>query len=380
MNVNFPNREPVVVRDREIRMVRRFPNTGEVKIRAGERISAEHVLVRTDPRNNAITISVADQLGINPQDINKFLMKPVGSRFGAGEAIARNRKGLRTVVVASPQAGTLISVDTDTGSALIAPGGEGEFKSMIAGDIEFVDGKHSVSIRTVGSRIFGVIGLGASVTGDVVVIASTPGEELQTSKITAELKGKIVVGGGWATAASIKKLTEVGAVGLITGGLIDRDVIASIGASTEDRLAPWRMKPSEQSIADEYHPGISIVATEGFGQLPINSHTFAFLQEFNGSRGVLFTSTRVVGYLSRPQLIFVNEELLDEDAPTATNACAPGSPARQIDQASLGQSVEIASAPRRTRRGDGNMVEVVEVLLPNGQYRIVPLANIELVA
>ncbi len=380
MNVNFPNREPIIVRDREIQMVRRLPGGGDVKLRAGERITADHVLARTDPRASAITISVADQLGIPPREISKFLMKPVGSRFGAGEAIARNRKGLRTVVVAAPQAGTLISVDTDTGSALIAPGAGGEFKSMIDGDIEFVDGKQSVSIRTVGSRLFGIIGIGAPAAGELAVLATSPGEELQASKVTPELKGKIVVGGGWASAAAIKKLVEVGAVGLITGGLVDRDVIASLGISAEDRLSPWRLKPSEQSIGDELLSGIAMMATEGYGQIAINPHIFAFLQEFDGLTGVLFTSTRVVGYLARPQLIFVNSELLDDDAPTGTAALAPGSLARLIDQNSLGQSVEIASGPKRSRRGDGNMIEVVEVLFSNGQYRIVPLANIELVA
>jgi hypothetical protein len=380
MNVNFPNREPVIVRDRELRMVRRLPGGGDVKIRAGERISAEHVLARTDPRTNAITLSVADQLGVPPQEVSKFLMKPVGSRFGAGEAIARNRKGLRTVVVACPQAGTLISIDNDTGSALIAPGGGGEFTSMVAGDIEFVDGKHSVSIRTVGSRLFGLIGLGNPVAGEVVIATGGPAEELPAAKVSGDFKGKIVVGGAWASGAAIKKLVEVGAAGLITGGFVDREVISGLGIATEDRLSPWRLKPSEQSVGDEVSPSLALMATEGFGQVAINAHTWAFLQEFNGSHGVLFTATRVVGYLARPQLIFVNTNLLDDDAPQGTTSLAPGSLARLVDQASLGQSVEIASGPKRSRRGDGNMVEVVEVLLPNGQYKVVPLANIELVA
>lgn len=380
VNVNFPNREKVLVRNCELRLIRRLPGTGEVRLRAGERITADHVLARTDPKNNAVTISVADQLGIAPQDVAKFLMKPVGSRFSAGEAIARNRKGLRTVVVATPQAGTLTSVDINAGTASIEPGGAGVFRSMVAGDIEFVDGKQSVSIRTTGSRLFGIIGLGGPVSGEIAIVAATLGEELNIAKITPELKGKIVVGGGWASAAAIKKLTDVGAVGLITGGFVDREVAASLGVSMEDRLSPWRLKPGEQAIADESMPAIAMMATEGFGQIPINPHAFAFLQEFQGKTGVLFTTTRVIGFLARPQLIFVNEEMLDDDAPVATTSIAPGCLARFVDQNALGQSIEIVSGPNHGRRGDGNMIEMVEVLLPNGQYRTVPLANIELVA
>src|SRR6478735_4274236 len=128
MNVNFPNQEPVVVRDNELRVIRRLPGGGEMKIRAGERIKSNHVLTRTDPKAQAVKISVADQLGVSPQDVTKLLMKPVGSTFNTGEALARNRKGLRNVVVASPVSGTLVSIDADTGMANIAPNGGGEFR------------------------------------------------------------------------------------------------------------------------------------------------------------------------------------------------------------------------------------------------------------
>ncbi|MCC6792357.1 MAG: hypothetical protein IT336_11765, partial [Thermomicrobiales bacterium] len=369
MNVNFPNRAPVVARDSEIRVVRRLPGSGDVKIRAGERVDADHVLTRTDPASAAVRISVSDQLGVAPQEVVKHLMKPVGSAFGTGEALARNRKGLRNVVVASPVAGTLLSIDSDTGMALIAPGGAGDIRAMITGDVEFVDGKQSVSIRTVGSRLYGIVGLGGSVRGPLRVVASSPQEELQAGKINAELKGAIVVGGAWANAAAIKKLIEVGAAGLITGGFVDREVIASLGVAAEDRLAPWRMRPGDQAIGAEYTPGIAMMATEGFGPLAMHPEEFAFLQELDGANAVLFTPTRVVGYLQRPKLIVVNEEMLDDDAPSGTAMLSHGAKARLVDQNGLGQWVAIESGPRRIRRGDGNMVEVVDVRMGNDQSR-----------
>jgi hypothetical protein len=380
MNVNFPNRAPVVARDSEIRVVRRLPGTGDVKIRAGERVTAEHILTRTDPTAAAVKISVADQLGVAPQEVNKYLMKPVGSTFGAGEALARNRKGLRNVVVAAPVAGTLLSVDTDTGMAHLAPGGSGDIRAMVAGDVEFVDGKQSVSIRTVGSRLYGIVGLGGSVRGTLRVVAASPGEELQAGKVNSELKGAIVVGGAWASAAAIKKLIEAGAAGLITGGFVDREVMASLGVAADDRLAPWRMRPGDQAIGQEYTPGIAMMATEGFGPLAIHPESFALLQELEGAEAVLFTPTRVVGYLQRPKLIVVNEDLIDDDAPSGTAVLSHGAKARMVDQNGLGQLVEIESGARRVRRGDGNMVEVVDVRMGNDQSRTVPLANVELIA
>lgn len=380
MNVNFPNREPVIVRDRELRVVRRLPGTGDVKIRAGERVTAAHVLAKTDPKSSAVKISIADQLGVAPQEVAKFLMKPVGSTFGVGEAMARNRKGLRNVVVASPVAGTLISVDGDTGMAHIAPGGGGEIRAMVAGDVEFVDGKHSVSIRTVGTRLFGVAGIGQPVIGQIRVIAASGSDELPANRINGELSGKIVVGGAWASAAAIKKLAEVGAVGLIVGGFVDREIVASLGIPAEDRLAPWRMKPGDQSLGDEIPTRVALMATEGFGALPMHPDAFALLQQCDGAHAVMFTSTRVVGYLSRPQLIIVNEDMLEEDATSGSAVLAPGTRARLVDQSSIGHPVVIASGSKRSRRGDGNMIDVVDVTLSNGQSKTVPVVNVEIVA
>ena len=380
MNVNFPNRAPVIARDAELRIVRRLPGTGDVKIRAGERIAADHILTRTDPATAAVKISVADQLGVAAQDVSKYLMKPVGSAVGAGEALARNRKGLRNVVVASPVAGTLLSVDSDTGMALIAPGGAGDIRAMIAGDVEFVDGKHSVSIRTVGSRLYGIVGLGGNVGGSLRVVASSPQEELQANKVTSDLKGAIVVGGSWASATAIKKLIEVGAAGLVTGGFVDREVLATLGVAADDRLAPWRRTPGDHPVGVDYTPGIAMMATEGFGPLAMHPEAFAMLKELEGTNAVLFTATRVVGYLQRPKLVVVNEDMLDDEAPSGTATLSHGSQARLVDQNGLGQQVLIDSAPRRTRRGDGNMVEVIDVHMSNDQSRTVPLVNVELIA
>lgn len=378
MNVNFPNRAPVVVRNHELRVVRRLPGTGEIKVRAGDRIDANHVLARTDPNSAAVQISVADQLGVSPQDVAKHLMKPVGSPVGAGEAIARNRKGLRNVVVASPVNGTLVAVD-DTGTAHISPGSNGDVLSLIAGDVEFVDGKDSVSIRTTGSRLYGIVGLGPNVSGPVRFAATGPSEELQASKVTQDLAGAIVIGGGWASAAAIKKLIEVKASGLITGGLGDRDVLSSAGVAAEDRLAPWRLGPGDAALGQEFNPGLAIMATEGFGHLPIHPDAWALLKELEGQSAVLLTATRVVGYLARPSLIVVNEAMLDDDAPTDRMSFTKGTKARLVDQNSLGHGVTMCGGPRRIRRGDGNMIEVVDVETMNGQSRTVPLANIEFI-
>src|SRR5687768_8725547 len=78
MNENFPNREAVIVRDQELHVVRRLPQNAEIKVRPGERISSDHVIAKTDPRHLAVRISIADQLGVPPNEVGKYMLRGVG--------------------------------------------------------------------------------------------------------------------------------------------------------------------------------------------------------------------------------------------------------------------------------------------------------------
>ncbi|HKG25561.1 MAG TPA: hypothetical protein VKB09_07915, partial [Thermomicrobiales bacterium] len=224
MNLSYPHREALLVRNHELRVIRRLSGNPDVKARAGERVSADQVLARTDASAAAIKLPIADQLGLAPHDVTKCLMRPVGSSFSAGEALARTRKGLRNMVFAAPVGGVLVAVDPVTGVGSLAPGSGGEGKALVAGDIEFVDGRQAISIRTVGSRLIGVAGFGDAVSGPLRVLTSQPNEEIQAGKLPADLAGTIAVVGSWVNTAVLKKLIEARVAGLVCGGLVEREI------------------------------------------------------------------------------------------------------------------------------------------------------------
>lgn len=380
MNLNFPNRDALMTRDSELHVTRRLPGGSDIRVRAGERITADHVIAKTDARSLAIRISIADQLGVGPADAVKHLLRPVGSSFAAGEAMAKTRKGLKNVVVACPVAGTLLSLDAENGIALLAPGGGGEVRALVGGDVAYVDGKQTVSLRTVGSRLYGIVGIGQPVRGVLRLAVSAPGEELATSAVTGDMKGQIVVAGAFSSAQTLRKLMDVGALGVVTGGFVDREIAACLGLPADDRLAPWRLGPRDVGIADSIMADIGLMATEGFGRLPISAQAFAFLKALEGREVVLLTATRVTGHLSRPQLIAVNEEALDDEAPHAVAKLEVGTAVRIVEPTQLGAIGAISAMPSRVRRGDGQMVDVVGVTGPDGKGREVALANVEIVA
>jgi hypothetical protein len=380
MNQNFPNREPVIVHDQELHVVRRLPSNAEVKVRPGERISGDHVIAKTDPRHLAVRINIADQLGVSPHDVNKYMLRPVGSTFGAGEAMAKMRKGLRNTVVASPMTGLLLSIDSDTGVGLLAPGTGGDVRSLVSGDVEYVDGRQSIAIRTVGSRLFGIVGVGPSTEGTLVMAVGGPGEEALPERVTAEMRGKIVVAGASVSATTLRRLMDVGAAGVIVGGIVEREVSACFGVPAEDRLSPWRIGPSDSGMGDSMTTSIAIVATEGFGSLPITADAFAFLKKFEGTHVTLLTTTRMSGFLARPQIISVNQQMLDDDAPAQPIALSTDTRVRLVDQANLGMTGKVAERPKRVRRADGVAVDVMTITTPDNKDRVVAANNVEVIA
>lgn len=377
MNENFPNREPIIVKDAELHVIRRLPVNAEVRVRAGERISADHVIARTDPKNLAVRISIADQLGVLPQDVQKYLLRQVGSTFKSGEAIAKTRKGLRNTVVASPMNGTLISIDAETGVGMLAPGSGGDIRALVSGDVEYVEGKHTVAIRSVGTRIFGTVAIGPSVEGELVVPVSGPGDTLQPNQVTSEMSSKIVVAGNSITADTMRRLIEVGAAGVICGGLVEREVSACLGIPAEDRLSPWRIGPSDIGVGDKLMSNLAVVATEGFGATPICPEIFSELRSLNGQRIAAITATRVHGYLARPQLIAVDPQALDEDRKPGHISFSDKTRVRMTDQTGLGLIGAVVEKPQRVRRSDSMMIDILAVTTNDGKTRTVAANNIE---
>jgi hypothetical protein len=194
------------------------------------------------------------------------------------------------------------------------------------------------------------------------------------------MSGQIIVGGTHASAATMRRLMEVGAAGLIVGGMVEREIAACLGIPAEDRLAPWRVGPSDVGVGDGLMSNLAVMATEGFGILPICGDVFAFLKALDGHKISLLTTTRINGYLSRPQVLAINEEMLDEDAPAEPTTLSESTRVRMTDSEALGMSGTVAERPKRQRKGDGILVEIMSVTTSDGKTRTVASNNVEVLA
>jgi hypothetical protein len=380
MNLNFPHREPIAVRDHELKVTRRIFGEGEIKVREGAQVDRNSIIAQVNPNRLATVVPVSEPLGVPPAEAEKLLLKQPGASVAAGEIIAKTRRGLRNLVATSPISGVFLSYDILTGVAAIAPPQAGEIHAMIAGDVEQIIGNEKIVIRTVGSRVLGIVGLGGIASGPLRVLVEWPDAPLEANKIGADLEGAIVVGGSCADAQALRRLVEVKARGLIVGGLLDRDIASIVGRPSEDRLGPWRLAPSERVLGEHASLPLAVMATEGFGRLPINPESFLLLKELDGQSAVLIAETRTSNDLIRPELIVSNEEAMEYDGARSFASFAEGSHVRLVDHAMLGLTGIIVGAPRRIRRSDGQAIDLVDVQIHGAGVRPVTIPNLEIVA
>jgi hypothetical protein len=380
MNLNFPYKEPIAIRDHELKVVRRLPAGCEIKVREGAHVSGASIIAQVNPSRLATPVPVSEPLGVSPAEAEKLLLKQPGAAVSAGETIAKTRRGLRNLVATSPISGIFLSYDILTGAAAVVPPQAGEIHALVDGNVEQVIGTEKIVIRTVGSRVLGIVGLGGIASGPLRVRVEWPDAPLDANKIGPELEGAIVVGGSCADAQALRRLVEVRAKGLIVGGLLDRDVAAITGPQPDDRLGPWRITPAERVLGENVTIPLAIMATEGFGRLPINPESFLLLKELDGQNAVLNADTRTSGELIRPELIVPSEDAEELDGVRSFATFNEGSHVRLIDPAMLGLTGVIVGAPRRTRRGDGQALDLIDVQIHGAGVRPVAIPNLEIVA
>ena len=112
-------------------------------------------------------------------------------------------------------------------------------------------------------------------------------------------------------------------------------------------------------IGDNLMSNLAVMATEGFGPIPINSDSFAFLRELEGQRVAMLTTTRVNGFLSRPQVIAVDMDALDDDAVASHVTVTEQTRVRLVDPSGLGLVGTVAEKSRRTRRSDSMILRSI---------------------
>lgn len=355
-----------------LRKRRILPLKGDVLVNVNDPVNPDTVVAKTLLPGEVTPINVANILGLEPGGIPGSMLKKEGDSFKKGEVLARSKSffGLFKSSVQAPHEGTIESVSKVTGQVIIR--GQPmpvQVKAYMKGKVVGIFENEGVELETNCAFVQGIFGVGGETYGRIAFACEQPSEVLDESKVNDNFKDKIVVGGALVTAEAIKKLIRVGARGLVTGGLDDIDLRKFIGYDIG------------VAITGTEDFGITIIVTEGFGNIKMSNKTFKLLKSHEGMEASINGATQIRAGVIRPEVIIpVNEfdasKIVKKEL---ARGLEEGTPIRIIRQPYFGALGKVTALPSELQvLESGSKARVVEVEIEEGKKVIIPRANIEI--
>jgi hypothetical protein len=356
-----------------LRFDRRLPLKGEVVVKEGDKVAWDQIVARTDLPGRVEMVNLANKLGVGASEVPERLFKKLGEAVDKGEVLAKSKGlfGYFQTPFRSPILGKLESISATTGQIILrSPPRPISMTAYVDGVIERVEEGQGVTVKTFGSLIQGIFGLGGETSGILECAANQADELFHEEAILPEHKGKVLVLGKIVTAGMVRRAAQMGVSALIAGGVDDADIRELLGYDLG------------VAITGNERLGVTLVVTEGFGALPIAQKTFGLLKDRAGNRTSISGATQIRAGVIRPEII-----ITDLDGDWEKQAVEPpdlelaiDAPVRLIREPHFGRLAKVVGLPvQPVRIPSGARVRVAEVELSDGSSFTVPRANLELI-
>jgi len=354
---------------------RRLPLSGTVLAEEGSRVTAEQVVARTELPGNVQTINVANILSLLPEDIEGALTKPLGSQLEKGEVFAMSSSffGLFKSRCKSPIDGTLESASAITGQAILRePPIPVEVHAYIDGQVVERMENEGVKVETEGSFIQGIFGIGGETWGEIKLLVSTADEPLEVKSLDDSCKDKILIGGSKVDSDFLTRAASLAVRGVVAGGIDDKDLREFLGYDLG------------VAITGSEEKGISLIVTEGFGQMKMAEKTFSLLKSLEGKRASMSGATQIRAGVMRPEVIVAADGASasagDLDSIFSASGLEIGSAIRVIREPHFGRLGTVVELPPELRVLETEAkVRVLEVEFEDGSRATLPRANVEMI-
>jgi hypothetical protein len=363
--------------DTIVRKVRRLPLKGQVLVQVGDSVNPDTVVARTELPGPVTTVRVAERLGVEPRELPKYLLKQVGDKVQVGEIIAERKSffGLFTSRVTSPITGTIDFISEATGNIgirhLPTPV---EVTAYLRGLVVDVLPEEGAVVATRGVFVQGIFGLSGERHGQIALLADSPDEVVSDTKVSDEHKGKVLIAGALAHWRLMEAAKQVGAVALVTGGVLDTDIKKLLGYDIGVAITGHEPLP------------FTLIVTEGFGEIAMAKRTFELLASQEGREASVNGATQIRAGVIRPEVVVPKDGALtleDLEEPKESEFAAGelniGTPIRLIRApyfGSLGRVVALPPEPQEIETE--TKTRVLEAELVTGERVIVPRANVEI--
>lgn len=356
-----------------VRKTRVLPIEGELLVDVGDEVGFDTDIARTEIPGDPIMINISETIGTDPILVPKFMSKGIGEWVEKGEVIAKDIAffGLLKKFVYSPIRGYIENVSDVTGHVILRGLPVSiSVSSYIPGRVTAIIPKRGAIIEVNAAIIQGIFGIGGQSHGTIEVAVSSPNEVITEDMIYSEHRGKVIVGGSMVTGKAYVKAMEVGAKGVVVGGIDVEDLIEILG---EDIGV---------AITGEEEISTPLIVTEGFGEMPMSKRAYELLSNLEGKMTAINGTTQIRAGVIRPEIIIPYDDLIRIEKPhdELSKGMKTGSLVRIIREPYFGEIATVVSLPVELKEIETESdVRVMEVQLEDGRIVIIPRANVEVI-
>ena len=351
--------------------MRRLPILGEVLVNEGDEVEHSALVAKTEISGDPEIVKVAMKLGVEPEDLPRYMKVEIGDKVTEGQQIAFYSAlfGLIKKEVTAPVSGTVEALSDLTGQMIL----RGEpipiaIDAYIPGKIVEVMPREGVVVETNAAFIQGIFGIGGETHGVIKVVVGSADDELTDDLIKPEHKGDVIVGGSMVTMEALKKAAEIGVSCIVVGGVRHND------------LTDFTGEEIGVAITGQEEVGLTLIVTEGFGKMRISQRTFDLLKSFEGSYASVNGTTQIRAGVLRPEIIIPHEQFADEASEELAAGMVSGTPVRIIRQPYFGAIGKVVTLPVELQQLESEShVRVLTVELEKGGVVTVPRANVEII-
>ena len=349
-----------------------LPLKGDVLVKTGDQLAPDTIVASTNLPGNVQMLKVSNILNIDPKDVVEALKVKEGQEVKKGDIIAETSGifGMFKSSVESPVNGTIESISQSTGRVVVREAPiPVEVDAYVSGVVDDVVENEGIVLKSNAAFIQGIFGIAGEKRGDLLVVSSGPGDELTAEQITADMKGKILIGGSFLSLEAYKKALSVQVAGIVVGGFNYYDLKAILGYNLG------------VAITGTEKLNTALIVTEGYGSIPMSEATFSLLKENDGKAASINGATQIRAGVIRPEIVIpLDSENTDNDSSSKIpEGIQEGSTVRVIRSPNFGKIGKVISLPSELNKMESEtMVRVAEINI-DGNNILIPRANLEMV-
>ncbi|PIP14428.1 MAG: hypothetical protein COX48_00855 [bacterium (Candidatus Stahlbacteria) CG23_combo_of_CG06-09_8_20_14_all_34_7] len=355
-----------------VRKERRLPLKGTVVAQKGEYVKADDIVATTSLPGDVERLNLAGKLGVPAKEAFSFLKVKTGDEIKKDQVIAESKGffGLFKSSIPSPIDGFVESYSEITGMlTLRKPPKRVEIDAYVNGKVVDVIENEGIVLETPATFIQGIFGIGGEVKGILKLVAQTPDYVMKPQDITDEMKGTIIIGGSLVTNEILRACVDRGVVGIVAGGINDKELKEFLGEEIG------------VAITGQEDKGITVIVTEGFGQMTMAKKTYEILKKNDGKRASINGATQIRAGVLRPEVIVT----YDVNTPISESKHSEmgmdiGSVVRIIRQPFFGAIGKVVQLPHQLQKIETEAyVRVLEFQFDDGKQIVLPRTNVELI-